>query len=200
MNMTDSSGKRKEPRKPRELEELKGASDRLFYEWRMLVGVEQALASHLLHDHLILRNALIEAGAIHSRNLVHFFYGYELWQEKKEGLVKPDDMVAEDFFHEEGGWREARGSRPDVLESEELVSYVHKQVAHMVYPQRDKKAWDFVKITDALQPALEMFVGMLDEEQMGDRWKGLLERPEGSVGPRWQRLRSLIQAKVQSSS
>ncbi|MFQ5945111.1 MAG: hypothetical protein ACE5NC_02545 [Anaerolineae bacterium] len=132
-----------------------------------------------------------------------FFYGYKpkLKPEKrKKGQVRPDDMVAEDFFQEPADWWRIRGDPPDALDYDALGVYVDKQVAHMVYPKRQKKDWDFIEIAQDLQPVLERFIEMLDEEQVGDRWRGLVELPENSVGPRWQRLRSLIQAKLLSSS
>ncbi len=176
-------------------EDLRGASDRLFYEWQMLTGIAEAFEEGV--DDQLTRKLLIEAGAIHSRNLVDFFYGEEQ-RERKKRRVRQDDMVAEHFFQEKGDWREARGELPSALEYDELVFYVDKQIVHLVYPQRERKGWDFTGIGNALQPALETFLGMIDEEQVGDRWKGLLERPEDSLDPGWGRLRNLIEAKGQS--
>ena len=193
MSMTDAR------REKRTSEELKAASDRLFYEWQMLDRIARVLEEGV--DDQLIENVFIESGAVHSRNLADFFYGYEQKQQgKKKGRVRRDDMVAEDFFEEPGDWWEARGKLPDALGYDDLDFYVNKQVVHMVYPQRERKRWNFAKIADRLQPALETFIERLDEEQVGDRWKGLVERPEDSLVPRWQRLRSLIQAKVQSSS
>ena len=188
--MTHRQKTQEKPRKERTAEELRGVSDRLFYEWQMLAGIAQAFEEGV--DDQLIKNVLIESGAIHSRNLIDFFYGYE-----QKPRLRSDDMVAEDLFEEPGDWPEARGSLPDALEYDGLVFYVDKQVVHMVYPQRPKRIWDFTAIADGLQPTLEKFIGMVGHDGLGDRWKQLLEHREGSLGRRWEGLRHLIEAKVQ---
>lgn len=55
-----------------------------------------------------------------------------------------------------------------------------------------RKIWDFTEITDAIQPALERFVGLVKPEYLGDRWWNLVNDQKGY---RWDELKNQIEAK-----
>lgn len=172
---------RKRQREQRTPQELQEKSDHLFYEWQMLTRLEQALPRE--KDQL-LKNAFIESGAIHGRNLVKFLYASK--------NPRPDDAIAEDYFRTRDVWQNARPAMPKVLEYDTFGRYANKQIAHMVYSGMPKKKWNFTPIADAVQPALERFVSMVRKDQLGHRWSTSLVCESG---PRWDGLKHIIGEK-----
>lgn len=180
--MKRTEGTTKRQREQRTRQELQEKADHLFYEWQMLTTLEQKL---LTEKNQILKNAFIESGAIHGRNLVKFLYN----PSKKP---RPDDAIAEDYFPTPDVWQKARPTMPKALEDDTFGRYANKQIAHMTYSGVPKKRWDFTAVADAIQPAVEKFISMIRNDQLADRWRNLLPR---QPGPRWDELKDLVQEK-----
>lgn len=180
---------KKQQRDQRTGEELQNKSDHLFYEWKMLTEIEQAYQARRAANQFV-QNLLIESFAIHGRNLVHFLYAYE-----GKNPPRKNDAIAEDYFPSPGVWQKARPPMPDALQYNKFGFYADKQIAHMVYSEEPKKDWDFTPIANAIQPALEKFISMIGNDQLGDRWRDDLPR---QTGRRWDKLKELIQEKGSS--
>lgn len=143
----------------------------------------------------LFENALIESCAIHSRALVKFLYS-------SEGTRSPqsDDAIAEDFFDDPVEWLNIRPTMSDVLSYANFGLFADKQIAHIVYSNEENiqiidenKRWDFIDISNAIQPAIEEFIGSIQLEQLGDRW---LNQLNDQTGSRWDQLKNLIHMKA----
>lgn len=173
-----------EDRKLRTNQELCTITNRLYYEWQMLVISAEMLQSRT--DQFI-QNALIESCAIHSRALVKFFFPYEGRQ-----ITRLTDAIVDDFFLTSGEWKNACPKIPKELDYVTFGKYADKQIAHIIYSNEDKHQWNFILIANALQPILEKFVELVQREQLGDRWLNQVQRQTGS---RWETLNKLVAAK-----
>jgi len=169
-------------RKQRTLDELREKSDHLFYEWQMLAYLEHELPRE---NHPFRKSAFIESAAIHARNLVKFLYN-------TDKTPREDDAIAGDFFPRPDSWTNARPAMPKALEYDTFSRHANKQIAHMTYSGTPKKKWHFATVADAIQPALEKFIGMIGNDQLGDRWRNRLPNQSG---PRWDQLKRIVQHK-----
>ena len=178
-------------REQRSLEELQTTTDRLFYEWQMISRIADALLEQDSLDQILI-NAFVESCALHARVVKNFLYA------KKNARL--DDAIAEDFFADPITWHKKRPKLPDVLAYKNFDIFANKQIAHLVYPtKKDRpivgkghKEWDFAKVADAIQPALEQFVGLIKPKYLGVRWWNLIDAQKGY---RWKNLKRLVAAK-----
>jgi hypothetical protein len=168
-------------RMPRTNQELCIITNRLFYEWQMLAFSAEVLQAG---TEQLFENALIESGAIHSRAIVKFFYPSKSTQKT--------DAIVDDFFVTSDEWKNACPKIPKELDDDTFGIYANKQIAHIVYSDEGKHQWNFTCIADALQPVLEKFVGLVNPEQLGNRWSSQLKHQKGS---RWETLKRLVAAK-----
>ncbi len=167
-------------------QELSNITNRLFYEWQMLV-----LSAELLQSNIekLIENALIESCAIHSRALVKFLYPFE-------GTRPPKltDAIVDDFFVPmPNKWKTACPKIPEELNYDAFGKYADRQIAHIIYSDEDKHQWNFTEIADALQPSLEKFIELTQPEHLGDRWRSELQHQSGV---RWEMLKRLVTLKV----
>jgi len=95
-------------RKKRTDTELKKASGHLYYEIEMLGGRAQLLAK-AAYKNRIVTNALLESFTVHARVILDFLYASE--------SVRPDDVIAEDFFDKPSLWHSARPEKTKLLGS-----------------------------------------------------------------------------------
>jgi hypothetical protein len=159
-------------RKPRTESELHVISNRLFYEWQMLISSAEALTA--AGGNQLLKNAFIESCAIHARALIKFFFAYH---DKNE--PRTNDAIADDFFSDSSIWQAVTPSRPVDLEYEAFGIFADKQIAHMSYTaeigeyaiNKGHHQWNFTVIADAIQPYLEEFISLVPADKLGDRWK-----------------------------
>jgi len=116
----------------------------------MLLSTAHGLASGIL-DGSPAHNALVEAFAVHTRNVIDF-----LWLSS----TNDDDVLAEDFFPSPDLWQRRRSPIPPVLETAKRRA--HKQVAHLTYTRllfsEQEKQWPFVEIAQQLQQAFAQFL------------------------------------------
>jgi hypothetical protein len=106
-----------------EPEKLRAISEHVLYEAEMLVGIWPALnAGQFGPDHVnVIRNALVEAFAVHARGLSDF-----LFCEPRE-----DDAAAEQFFGP-GEWVALRGEDLSP-ELQAVRRRTNKEIAHLTY-------------------------------------------------------------------
>ena len=101
-------------------------------------------------------NTAIESFLIHARNLAYFFSAGRV----KASAVRPDDVVAEDYFDEPSDW--ARAALPVTQRLDELLKFggrVAKEIAHLTYARLEKKsAWDIAGINQDLFDQMECFL------------------------------------------
>lgn len=98
------------------------------------------------------RNSQLETFALHTRNLVHFFYPEN---------ARDDDMIAEDFFADPASWR--RTVCPSKNFSLGSASgRVNKEVAHLTYARLGKtdEEWNWrpLEIVQILHPVIQKFL------------------------------------------
>ena len=184
----------KPSRKPRSADELRTISNRLFYEWQMLTELAHALGTNVVNDKLV-KNAFIESAAIHGRTLKKFLYADD------GGNLQDTDAIAEDFFsNRRNEWYAARPERPSALEYNTFGIFADLQIAHLIYSDtkgkgiidQGHKDWDFTEVADAIQPAIEKFISLVQREQLGDRWWKQLNDQSGL---RWDKIKRQIAAK-----
>lgn len=105
-------------------------------------------------------NAQIEAFTIHVRQLIGF-----LWP---DGRARKRDALAAHYF-EPGEWERLRPERQDVID-EALSRKIGWGVAHLTYDRArgtpEDKQWPFLRIGQALAPALRCFLEHVDRSRL----------------------------------
>ena len=92
-------------RSKRSDDELREASDHLFYELWMLGRTARLLAMGVFGDGPV-KNAVLESFTIHARALLQFFF---------PSNPRSDDVIAADFLSNAVVWEDARGAMPPIL-------------------------------------------------------------------------------------
>ncbi|MBW1996727.1 MAG: hypothetical protein JRJ29_02045 [Deltaproteobacteria bacterium] len=150
-------------RKKRTDDELRAASDHLWYEIWMLNSCTQLLASGI--NDRVIKNALIESFAIHARQLLHFLY-------PDRYKVKEDDLVAYDFFPTEDEWK---NNRIDIWKNlpSDLTKRVGKEIAHITYFRQSvtDKTWQINEINAEFISACKRFYELVTRNLLGSRWQ-----------------------------
>ena len=155
-------------REQRTEEELRKASDHLFYEFGMFTELARMLGAGILKEQAI-KNAALESFTIHARALLDFLYS------KKD--PRRDDVIAEDFFEDPLTWT---NSRPDKSERvKDVHERVGKEVAHLSYRRQEvtpeTKPWYFAAIAEEIGKVFESFSSLVPRELLGERWEGYLK-------------------------
>lgn len=142
--------------KKRTQDELREASNHLYYEYTML----RQLAVSPDPRSNVLRNAILESRAIHLRNLADFFYGHP----------EVDDESARHFF-DEGVWQEL--SKKMSARLEEAKRRANKEVAHMTYRRttnaNNKFRWE-ASLGEEIESVMKTFLREVDRSLLGSRW------------------------------
>lgn len=137
-------------RRRRRADELNRVCKHLRYEIQMLYAAAQGLTSQVLAGSMA-HNALVESFAVHTRNLIDFF-----WRDSKDS----DDVVAGDFFTEPEHWITNRPQISSLLQ--QAKKQAHKQVAHLTYTRIDidlqDKQWHFIEIATELDGVFKLFL------------------------------------------
>jgi len=150
-------------------EELREASDHLYYEIGMLQSMAGVLASGALGESQ-LKNAALESFALHARVLLEFCYS------DKPHPVHPD-VIAANFFEDASSWINERPPKTELLAG--IHDRVGKQVAHLSYKRQDvtpeDKKWSFAQIATDLQVVLDTFYYLVPRNVLGKRWQKVIE-------------------------
>jgi hypothetical protein len=143
-------------------EQLRAASEHLYYEVNMFDAVARALMSGLFGEGVV-RNAFLESFTIHSRALVQFFFAT---------APKMDDVIAEDYFLNQETWRSLRAMLPAALNP--VNGRVGKEIAPLIYARLDvspeEKGWNIMEIWRSLNGLVAMFVKNSDPGSLGPSW------------------------------
>jgi hypothetical protein len=147
----------------RSRDELRDASDHLFYEVWMLDCTARVLGMGVFGEGPA-RNAFLESFTIHARGLLQFFY--------PPTSPRRDDMLATDFVLNVAEWESARGPMPQLLAS--VSARVGKEVAHLTYGRllvtQDTKPWSFVDVAEEISRIAGVFRSLVPDDLLGPRW------------------------------
>ena len=144
------------------------SADHVWYEVRMFFGIVDVVsrraqmtcvASRAVME--TLNNSLIEAFAVHLRNVVDFLYNDQ---------PKPTDVVAADFCAP-SSWHAVRPTISQVLE--DARNRTNKQIAHLTTERltgdSPGKRWPFVALADEVRPLLKLFVPRANPRALSPR-------------------------------
>jgi hypothetical protein len=140
------------------------ADAHLFYEVEMLCGAlaELNVLERAKHDRevsLIMKNALRESWAVHSRALSDFLFS--------DSRKQADDVLAQDFFNDTE-WEDIRPTLSS--EVQEVGRRVGKEIAHLTYTRNEVKpedrGWRVGATTEELTTALRVFLGRVPEKRV----------------------------------
>ncbi len=144
-------------------EELRTASDFVYYEYSMIIDMFQAFCnpqSYNCDDSI--RNAILESFLIHARNIIEFMYN--------DKNSRKDDIAANDFTYKTKNWKEIRLPQSDFLN--EQYKRAHKKLAHLTYyRQEDTGGWNLSKIKYEIDCCFKIFVENVSKDELGERWK-----------------------------
>jgi len=130
------------------------SDEHVFYEFDMFLWLAQVcgkgtkLGASKVADTTRLNNVLIEAFAVHLRNVIDFLY-----------LEKPrkNDVIAADFYVP-GGWEVLRPAISTTLES--ARGRANKEISHLttgrITGSPPAKAWDFTALAEELRPLMQL--------------------------------------------
>ena len=143
--------------------ELIEASEHLFYEFSMFMGLARLQATGAFGESLV-NNALLESFTIHARVLLYFLYSEN---------PRPDDVIAEDFLDDTDVWHSTRPNKSSKLNS--VHQRVGKEVAHLTYARHDvtpeTKKWYFIDIANEVEEIFKQFINLVPPELLCDYWK-----------------------------
>jgi hypothetical protein len=101
------------------------------------------------------KNALVEAFALHTRNLVDFFYT----------PATGDDVVAQHFFGQAGRWNAVRPPLSTTLKTSKARA--NKEISHLTYGRlkvtTQAKHWPVRPIISELEAVLAVFLDRADK-------------------------------------
>lgn len=159
-------------------EQLKKISEEhLYYEMWMFFSVAEAIEKFQHADpqlNQIIKNALIESFAIHTRNLIDFLYPRSR---------RNDDITALDFFDKPMEWEEKRGELSDTIEK--ARKRADKEIAHLTKKRISgtppEKSWGVVEIMKEINDKLIVFVENADPNRLS---KEVIDFVKGLQGQR----------------
>lgn len=153
-------------------QELVDLSGHLWYEIQMLFDTSDLVDSGQFAKHDVVRSALIQAFAIHARNLLDFFYGNHTL----------DDAHIELYLIEGSDWG-AITAGIDRTELERIRRRANKEVAHLTFYRLrvsgEEKPWQSdMKLVkeDFVVPALAEFAKSANYRLLGPLMTDLLTK------------------------
>ncbi len=150
------------PSKKYTIEQLRKASDHLYYEIMMFQQLAEGLQSGISGASTI-HNALLESFGIHTRALIDFFFTDQDYK---------DDVLAVHYFDKPEIWMTKRSKITDILNK--AKTRTDKEIAHLTYTRQDvlpeEKGWDHIAIYNDLQPVIEKFYEIVQKELLTDVW------------------------------
>lgn len=136
---------------------LRKSAEHLYYEVLMFY---QTLTALTKQRNQIEVNILLDAFAIHTRNLFDFFYP------KKN--IRRDDMSVLDFVEKRRLFHQNKTRKKDLLF---IVRKADKQVAHLTYSRnrynQNNKGWAFIDIGNKMVKTLNSFYQSLPNNRKG---------------------------------
>ncbi len=142
-------------------DELRAASDHLFYEVGMFDATARRLAAGIAEG--TCKNALLESFAVHTRALLQFFFPTN---------VHDGDVLAVDYFHDPIAWKKLRGGRPRALDS--VNDRVGAEIVHLTYERQnvtpEAKGWNVGAIHVAMMGLIRTFLDNIPLESLGAAW------------------------------
>jgi len=159
-----------------------GVSKHVEYEIRKLIETHNALVRDEVSEEL--HDPVLESFAVHTRNLIEFFYDRVKW---------PTDARAEHFFSDPAKWKKLAGEKPP--DFEEAKAKVDKQISHLTYDRvgltQEEKGWLVQDLALRLFKLSRDFVMNAEEDRMGEKLlalkKAWQEPAEGTEGETWSR-------------
>lgn len=138
---------RKSPLSDSELQSY--AEEHVFYEIEMLFAAGNLIVSGSVDRRM--QNAFIDSFVVHARTLKFFFYPTG---------VKPDDVIAADFFNDPLHWNATRPLESKTIKS--ILARANKELAHLttkrISGSPSHKNWDANIITTELIPVIKKFI------------------------------------------
>lgn len=165
-------------RTERSEQELRNASNDLYYEFWMFAKLAGGLASGILGESII-NNALLESFAVHAKVILDFLYNDDLGD---------NDVSALDYMADPGVWIRARPARSAVLKEMEIdLRYrIAKEIGQLAYDRHvgmpERKPWQFMRIAKEVNAALDVFIDIVPESLLGPRWKEVKQQRKPSNG------------------
>lgn len=142
---------------------LKYSGEHLAYEIEMLLQCELRMRTHWARPvDRFWSNVLIEARALHARNVIDFLY--------PTGGKRATDVSAVEFAH---GWNESASKN-----IADLRNRVHKEIAHLTEDRKVKdKEWELLAFS-SLWSALGTFVEQSSDARLHNHVATLISRAE----------------------
>jgi len=155
-------------RKQRTEDELKKASEHLFYEAWMFTSLARGMASGVFNEGVI-NNALLESFTIHARVLLDFLFAEN---------PRDDDVIAEDYLPSSEDWAKVKAAKSEKLQN--IHRRVGKEVAHLTYVRQtitpEAKAWNFVEIANEINSVFNGFIALVPKNLLGVSWQKSVEK------------------------
>src|SRR5215467_13998641 len=143
----------------RTTEQLLCAAEHLLYEVRMFDLTARQLTSGGFGDGVV-RNALLESFAIHTRTLRQVFFP------QNPGA---DEILAAHYFDNPSAWAKPRGKLPEALSN--VKDRVGKEIVHLTYDRLDvgpeAKGWKIQEIWKAMTSVIDVFVQHAPKRYLG---------------------------------
>ena len=147
------------------------SGEHIFYEFEMFLWLTtvcaggRSLTAPTGTDFKLLNNVLVEAFAVHLRNVIDFLY-----------LSNPQstDIVAADFFLED--WKAVRPPITATLKAAKIRA--NKEIAHLTTSRitgtPPEKGWDFKGLAVELCPIMTIMVTRAEPARLSQQVKALL--------------------------
>ena len=139
------------------INELKGAPRAFIYELQMFLRYVQIFECFkspcpiLLNESL--RNAILEAILLHTRNLLDFFIG----KQPKQGKLDEDSIRAGYFVNKECWWQSDKLSYTKSRKND-----INQSLSHITFKRIEGKyEWDLLKIKEEIEAAYNEFLLLL---------------------------------------
>ena len=138
-------------RTKRPKDELRQASEHLYYEIWMLNITAGLGFKRDSEAKTVINNCIVESFGIHARNLRDFFF-------KTSG--KEDDILAVDFFDDREEWSKYINRKRNILN--EINRRVGKELVHLTYSRigktREEKIWKKGEIVKDINKLFKQFL------------------------------------------
>lgn len=149
-------------RTKRSEDELRQASEHLYYEIWMLNITAGLGFERDAEVKTVINNCIVESFGIHARNLRDFFF-------KTSG--KEDDMLAVDFFDDPEEWSKYINKKRNILN--EINRRVGKELVHLTYSRIGKtpeeKIWKKGEIAKDINKLFKRFLKRVPKERICEK-------------------------------
>lgn len=111
-----------------------------------------------------IHNALVESFVIHMRGVLDFLC--------EPRSLKPDDVVARDYFDDPQEWAAIQPPLSELLAH--ARKRAGKEVAHLTYERLkvtpEEKLWPFLEIEKEIMAVLRVFIAKVPRERLAEEW------------------------------